>query len=131
MVPIDEPAAPGAATTKTTASPRSSTAEIVATSVLLVIHGGLYAASFALLGLLVMTTDACGSRKCGDPAWIDRAMDLGTWGGAALLVADIVVAVYFLVRQKRRAFVVPLIGCVAQVALALAAVAMELQAGPV
>jgi len=131
VVPIDEPAAPGAATTNTIASARSSTADIVATSVLLVIHGGLYAASFALLGLLVMTTDSCGSRKCGDPAWIDRAMDLGTWAGAALLVADIVVAVYFLVRRKRRAFVVPLIGCVAQVALAVAAAAMELQAGPV
>jgi hypothetical protein len=129
-VPIDDPAAHGAVTTKTTASPRASTADIVATSVLLVIHGGLYAASFALLGLLVMTTDACGSRQCGNPAWIDRAMNLGTWGGAALLVVDIVVAVYFLVRQ-RRAFFVPLIGCVAQVALALGAVAMELQAGPV
>lgn len=130
MVPIDEPAGPGAATTTIT-NPRSSAAGVVATSVLLVIHGGLYAASFALLGLLVMTTDACGSRKCGDPAWIDRAMDLGMWGGGALLVADIVVTAYFLARRKRRAFVVPLIGCVAQVALALAAVAMELQAGPV
>lgn len=129
-MPIDEPVAPGVATIKTTASPRGSTADIVATSVLLVIHGGLYAASFVLLGLLVMTTDPCGSRQCGDPAWIDRAMNLGTWGGAALLVVDIVVAVYFLVRQ-RRAFFVPLIGCVAQVALALGAVAMELQAGPV
>lgn len=129
-MPIDEHAAPGVATTKTTPSPRGSTADIVVTSILLVIHGGLYAASFALLGLLVMTTDPCGSRKCGDPAWIDRAMNLGTWGGAALLAADIVVAVYLLVRQ-RRAFFVPLIGCVAQVALALGAVAMELRAGPV
>ncbi|KBZ64449.1 hypothetical protein ACRU13_07635 [Mycobacterium colombiense] len=129
-MPIDEPAAAGVATTQTTTSPRASTADIAATAVLLVIHGGLYAASFVLLGLLVMTTDPCGSRRCGDPAWIDRAMNLGTWGGAALLVADIVVAVYFLVRRKR-AFFVPLIGCIAQVALALAAVAMELQAGPV
>nr|WP_199778542.1 hypothetical protein [Mycobacterium colombiense] len=127
---MDEPAAAGVATTQTTTSPRASTADIAATAVLLVIHGGLYAASFVLLGLLVMTTDPCGSRRCGDPAWIDRAMNLGTWGGAALLVADIVVAVYFLVRRKR-AFFVPLIGCIAQVALALAAVAMELQAGPV
>jgi predicted RND superfamily exporter protein len=77
-----------------------------------------------------MSTDPCGSRKCGDPAWIDRAMNLGTWGGAALLVVDIVVAVYLLVR-RRRAFFVPLIGCIAQVALVLGAVAMELQAGPV
>ena len=131
MVPINEPAAPGVATTNTAARPRSGAADIVATSVLLAIHGGLYAASFALLGLSVISTDACGSRKCGDPAWIDRAMDLGTWGGAALLVVDIAVAVYFLVRRKRRAFLVPLIGCVAQVALSLAAAAMELRAGPV
>jgi hypothetical protein len=131
VVPIDEPAAPGVATTHSPGNGRSSTADIVATTILLVIHGGLYAASFAVLGLLVMTTDACGSRKCGDPAWIDRAMELGTWGGAALLVIDIAVAVYLLVRRKRRAFVVPIIGCIAQVALAVAAVAMELQAGPV
>lgn len=131
MVPIDEPAAPGVATTNSAGNGRSNPADIVATSVLLVIHGGLYAASFPLLGLLVMTTDACGSRKCGDPAWMDRAMDLGTWGGAALLVIDIAVAVYLLVRRKRRAFVVPIIGCIAQVALTIAAVAMELQAGPV
>jgi hypothetical protein len=38
--------------------------------------------------------------------------------------------VYLLVR-KRRAFFVPIIGCVAQVALAAVAVAMELRAGPV
>jgi hypothetical protein len=77
-----------------------------------------------------MSTDPCGYQKCGDPAWIDRAMNLGTWGGAALLLIDIVVAVALLVRQKR-AFFVPIIGCLAQVALAIAAVAMELQAGPV
>lgn len=129
-MPIDDPAAHGAATTSTAGSRRSNTADIVATVILLVIHGGLYAASFALLGLLVMTTDACGSRPCGDPAWIDRAMNLGTWGGAALLLIDIVVAVYLLVRRQR-AFFVPIIGCLAQVALAAAAVAMELQAGPV
>lgn len=116
--------------TKTAGSPRASTADVVATSVLLVIHGGLYTASFVLLGLLVMSTDPCGSQKCGDPAWVDRAMNLGTWGGAVLLVVDIVVAVYFLVRRSR-AFFVPLIGCVAQVVLVIIAAAMEIQAGPV
>lgn len=129
-MPIDDPAAPGAATTNDPTSRRSNTADIVATLVLLVIHGGLYGATFVLLGLLVMSTDPCGYQKCGDPAWIDRAMNLGTWGGAALLLVDIVVAVYLLVRRKR-AFFVPIIGCLAQVALAVAAAAMELQAGPV
>ena len=47
----------------------------------------------ALLGLFVMGTDPCGSVKCGDPAWIDRAMWLGMWAGAAILIADFVVAV--------------------------------------
>jgi len=128
-VPIDDPTAQDAATT-TAEGRRASTADIVATLVLLVIHGGLYGATFVALGLLVMSTDPCSYQKCGDPAWIDRAMNLGTWGGAALLVADVVVAVYLLVRG-RRAFFVPIIGCLAQVALAALAVAMELRAGPV
>lgn len=129
-MPIDDPTAQDAATTTTAEGRRTSTADIVATLVLLVIHGGLYGATFVVLGLLVMSTDPCSYQKCGDPAWIDRAMNLGTWGGGALLVADVVVSVYLLVR-RRRAFFVPIIGCVAQVALAALAVAMELRAGPV
>lgn len=57
-------------------------------------------------------------------------MNLNIWAGAALLVIDIAVAVVLLVRRKR-AFFVPIIGCLAQVALAVAAAAMELRAGPV
>ncbi|ATA29205.1 hypothetical protein MLM_3122 [Mycobacterium lepraemurium] len=102
----------------------------MATLVLLVVHGGLFAATYVLLGLLVMSTDPCGYQKCGDPAWIDRAMNLNIWAGAALLVIDIAVAVVLLVRRKR-AFFVPIIGCMAQVALAVAAATMELRAGPV
>ncbi|AXO22386.1 DUF6264 family protein [Mycobacterium avium] len=125
-MPIDDP----------TTSPRTGdvattdTADLVATLVLLVVHGGLFAATYVLLGLLVMSTDPCGYQKCGDPAWIDRAMNLNIWAGAALLVIDIAVAVVLLVRRKR-AFFVPIIGCLAQVALAVAAAAMELRAGPV
>ncbi|BBN49401.1 MULTISPECIES: hypothetical protein [Mycobacterium avium complex (MAC)] len=125
-MPIDDP----------TTSPRTgdvattNTADLVATLVLLVVHGGLFAATYVLLGLLVMSTDPCGYQKCGDPAWIDRAMNLNIWAGATLLVIDIAVAVVLLVRRKR-AFFVPIIGCLAQVALAVAAAAMELRAGPV
>ena len=110
--------------------PRSRPADIAATLVLLIVHGALFGATIVLLGLLVMSTDPCGSVKCGDPAWIDRAMRLGIWGGAAILIADFVVAVYLLVRQ-RVAFFVPIVGCVAQVALGIGAVAMESLAGPV
>jgi hypothetical protein len=55
---------------------------------------------------------------------------LGIWGGAAILIADFAVAVYLLVR-RRVAYFVPIIGCVAQVALAIGAAAMESLAGPV
>jgi hypothetical protein len=105
-------------------------ADIAATLVLLIVHGFLLGATYALLGLLVMVTDPCGAVKCGDPAWIDRAMRLGIWGGAAVFIADLTVAVYLLIRRKV-AFFVPIIGCVAQVGLAIGAAAMEWQAGPV
>ncbi|WP_260744600.1 hypothetical protein [Mycobacterium sp. SMC-2] len=111
-------------------TPRARPADLAATLILLILHGCLFGATFGLLGLLVMATDPCGSVKCGDPAWFDRAMTLATWGGGAVLLLDVVVAVYLLSR-RRRAFFVPIIGCVAQVGLAVAAAAMELQAGPV
>lgn len=110
-------------------STRGRPADVGATVVLLLVHGVLLGATVVLLGLLVMGTDACGSVKCGDPAWIDRAMWLGIWGGAAALIADVAVAGYFLVR-RRTAVVVPAVGCLAQVALAVGAAAMEWQAGP-
>jgi hypothetical protein len=109
---------------------RSRPAHIASTLILLVVHAALFGATFALLGLLVMSTDACASVQCGDSAWIDRAMELETWGGGAILLVDIAVSVYLLLR-RRRAFISPIVGCVAQILLAIAAVVMELQAGPV
>jgi hypothetical protein len=111
-------------------STRSRPADIAVTVVLLIVHGFLLAATVVLLGLLVMGTDPCGAVKCGDPAWIDRAMMLGIWGGAAVLVADFAVSVFLLVR-RRTAFFVPIIGGVAQVGLTIGAAAMESLAGPV
>ena len=57
-------------------------------------------------------------------------MRLGIWGGAAVLIADVVVTAYLLVR-RRTAVMVPIIGCVTQVALGIGAAAMESLAGPV
>ncbi len=106
------------------------TADIAVSIVLLVVHAFLLAATVALLGLLVMVTDSCGSQRCGDQAWIDRAMWLGLGAGAAAGIADLVVTVYRLARRKV-AFFVPIIGCAAQLALAVGAAAMESMAGPV
>jgi hypothetical protein len=104
--------------------------DITTTVLLLLAHAFLVGATVALLGLLVMVTDPCGSQRCGDPAWIDRAMVSGLGGGAAIFIATAVTAVIRLMRHKV-AFFVPAIGCVAQVALAIGAAAMESIAGPV
>ncbi len=106
------------------------TADIAVTIVLLMVHAFLWGATVALLGLLVMVTDSCGYQRCGDPAWIDRAMWLGLGAGAAIFIADLVIAVWRLAR-RRVAFFVPVIGCAAQLALAIGAAAMESLAGPV
>jgi hypothetical protein len=105
-------------------------ANVLGPIALLVAHFVLFTATFVGLGLMVMITDSCGSQKCGDPAWLDRAMDLALWAGGAFLVLDVLLTVIRLVRQ-RVAWVVPLLGCVAQLAVALGAAAMAWQAGPV
>lgn len=111
-------------------TPRHKAAGTAATLVLLVLHACLYGVSLLVVGLLVMVTDPCGYQKCGDPAWLNRAMTLQSWGGGVLLLVDVVAASYLLAK-RRRAFVVPIVGCLAQVVLTVAAVAMEFQAGPV
>jgi hypothetical protein len=105
-------------------------ADVLGTIVLLVAHFLLFGATIVLLGLLVMMTDPCGYQKCGDPAWMDRAMNLNLWAGGAILFADVLVTLIRLVRQ-RVAWVVPLIGRVAQLAVAFGTAAMESLAGPV
>jgi hypothetical protein len=109
---------------------RASRADVVVTILLLAAHGFLVAMTIGLLGLLVMGTDPCAYQNCGDPAWINRAMAVGLGGGAAVFVLTLVVAVRRLA-GRRTAFFVPLIGCAAQVGLAIAAAAMESLAGPV
>ena len=132
-MPIDDPAMQDALAQYNRHGPKSGgsrTADIVSTIVLLMVHAFLWAATGALLGLLVMGTDPCGYQRCGDPAWIDRAMWLGLGAGGIIVAADLVLAVSRLAR-RRLAFFVPLIGCAAQLALGLGAAAMEMLAGPV
>lgn len=105
-------------------------ADVLGTIALLIAHFVLFTATFVGLGLMVMITDSCAVQKCGDPVWLNRAMNVALWAGGAFVFLDLLVTVIRLVRQ-RVAWVVPLIGCIAQLAVALGAVAMELQAGPV
>jgi hypothetical protein len=105
-------------------------ADVLGTIALLIAHFVLSAATFLVISLLVMTTDSCSVQKCGDRAWLDRAFLFAVWAGGAFLFLDVLVTVIRLVR-RRVAWVVPLLGCVAQLAVALGAAAMALQAGPV
>jgi hypothetical protein len=105
-------------------------ANVLGTIALLVAHFVFFTATFVGLGLMVMTTDSCESQKCGDPAWLDRATYLALWAGGAFLFLDVLVTVIRLARQQV-AWFVPLLGCVAQLAVTLGAAAMALQAGPV
>jgi hypothetical protein len=114
-----------------TSGARNSRLASVVASILLTVHVLLFGATIMMVGLLVMITAPCsGPQRCRDPAWIDRALTLSLWAGGAMLFADLAVAVLRLARQ-RVAWFVPVIGCVAQLALALGAAAMGSLAGPV
>lgn len=104
-------------------------ADVLGTVALLIAHFVLFSASYMMLGLMVMGTDACAYQKCGDEAWLTRAINLGLWGGGLILLTDLLITLIRLVRQ-RVAWFVPLIGCIAQLALAFGAAAMESLAGP-
>jgi hypothetical protein len=126
----NDPAVQHPSAQNTSRSSDRQLADVLGTIVLLVAHFLFFGATIMVLGLLVMTTDPCGNQKCGDPAWLDRAMNVNLWAGGAILFADVVITVIRLVRQ-RVAWVVPLIGCIAQLAVAFGAAAMESLAGPV
>lgn len=123
-----------AATANAAVSSRRSSAhralDVTVAILLLAVHALLFVATMLVLGMLVMGTDPCGGQPCGDPAWVDRAIRLGLWAGIAIFIADLVVTVSRLARRTV-AFFVPIIGCVAQLALGGAAAAMESLAGPV
>jgi hypothetical protein len=130
MMSMVEPAAQPVPDEPTDHAPRRQIGDVLATVVLLIAHFALYGATFVVLGLLVMGTDSCNYQKCGDSAWLDRAMHLASWAGGVLLFADVALTLFRLVR-KRVAWIVPLIGCIAQILLAFGAGYMESLAGPV
>ena len=79
---------------------------------------------------IAMSTDACAIkpavRRNGSTT---RSCSLSRSSAFAFLI-DVAVSVMLLVKQ-RLAFFVPLIGCIAQIALILAALMMTSKAGPI
>ncbi|MCT7659594.1 hypothetical protein [Mycobacterium deserti] len=97
---------------------------------LLFVHAGLALFLLFLNIGIAMSTDSCGYVECGNEDWILVAMFLGTWVNGAFLLFDIVIAIVFMAK-RRRAVMVPAIGCAAHVALIGGAFAVASLAGPV
>ena len=128
--PTNDPAKLDTMATNNSGGRGRQAADVIATIVLLIAHGFLFLVTMLVLVLLVMGRDTCAYRQCGDAAWIDRAIWMAFCVGVALFITDVVVSVYRLTKH-RFAFFVPMIGCVAQLALGIGAEAMESLAGPV
>ena len=101
--------------------------DILTTIVLLIVHAAL-AGGTALLPFGAIDNDACSYLHCADQAWFSQAFGVAVLASGLLFVADLAVALLRVSRHKR-AFVVPIIGCMAQVALALASYTMIREAG--
>ena len=102
-------------------------ADITTTMVLLVVHA-VMAAATALAPFGAIHNDACAYLQCGDQAWFSQAFGVAVLGSGLIFLADLLV-VLLRIRRRKMAFVVPIIGCIAQVALALATYTMISEAG--
>jgi hypothetical protein len=110
----------------------SRAARVVDTSVAVLLFGvqGLgLAVSFLSFIALPMSNDNCAYVDCGDEKWI-------TWAMALIVVANVVAAVFsaggvYLLARQRIAFWLPLLGCLAQVAIIAAAWWLAAKAGPI
>jgi Family of unknown function (DUF6264) len=115
----------------TTAQPpgRRSSADTVATILLLVGHALMVLFTVLVVGVIVMGQEdqesRCGAHNldCSSP-WIEVAARIA-WGGSALLfVLDLVFAIRWMMK-RRLAFYVPLLGCVGQVVVFVATVVVS------
>jgi hypothetical protein len=102
-------------------------ADVTTTILLLIVHA-VMAGGTALAPFGAIDNDACAYLHCSDQAWFSQAFGVAVLASGLLFVADLAVALLRL-RRRKLAFVVPIIGCVAQVALALATYTMIDEAG--
>lgn len=123
-MPIDEPVRP-----EEPAGRVSRGADVVLTIVLLVIEGALALASMMVQIGLALGTDNCGYQPCGNQSWLGVGFFLGVMGAFAVFITAFIAAMRRLVR-RRQAFVVPLIGCAAQLIAGVAGGLIAAQAGP-
>jgi hypothetical protein len=93
-------------------------ADVTSTIVLLVVHG-ILACGTALALFVWVDTAACALFHCEDQPFFSQAFGIAVPAAGLVFAADLAVALRRITRQKL-AFVVPLIGCAVQIALAFA-----------
>jgi hypothetical protein len=78
---------------------------------------------------IAMSTDACAYQDCGDQAWVNHALNLLLPVGGLLFLIDLGVSIVLLAKV-RRAWFVPVTGCLTHVVFLLIALKMVSLAGP-
>ncbi|MEE6167966.1 MULTISPECIES: DUF6264 family protein [unclassified Mycolicibacterium] len=83
---------------------------------LLVLHAALVIETWLSWTRMAQTLEVCIADICGHPAGVDRTFWVAIPGSAALFIVDLGVTAYLMFR-RRRAFLAPIAGCCAQLAL--------------
>ncbi len=127
-MPIDDPAMLAALASYNDRSRQTrGRVDVVVTILLLIVHGVL-AGMTALAPFGAISDDACVYLDCADQPWFSQAVGVAVPATGVVFFADLAVAVLRMVRHKL-AFVVPVIGCAVQLALAIAVFTMISEAG--
>jgi hypothetical protein len=99
------------------------------TVLLLIGHATLVVFSLMLSMGMAMGTDACAYQACGDEKWVHYALTIVMDVAPALFLADLGASIA-LKATRRRAFYVPLLGCVIHTVLLAISFHMMSLAGP-
>ena len=79
--------------------------DITATILLLIGHAVLQTAIAFFVALAVMGTDPCGYVKCGDQKWAWIGPEIAHYGGWILVIADVAVSIFLIVKGRVAWFV--------------------------
>jgi hypothetical protein len=109
---------------------KARTGDILATVALLLVHAALALYLLFLNFGIAMSTDPCSYAECGNPVWIWVAMILATPVNGVVFFADFIMSIVF-IDKRRRAVVVPMIGCLGHLVLIFVTIGIASLAGPV
>jgi hypothetical protein len=127
-MPIDDPAMQDALARYDNQRRETWRRADIATAIMLLIVHGVLAFGTASALFDAVDNEACAYLQCADQAWFSQAFGVAVLTSGLIFVADLAVVV-LQIRRRRLAFVVPIVGCIAQIALGFATYTMIRQAG--